>query len=774
MITKTFAPLLSLFLLLPWAHAAPTEADLLEADQAFHLTAHIVNKTTLELDWDIAPGYYLYRDKFKFEAVDGARLKDPVFPRGEKKQDPVFGPVEIYLKSVKVRLPFARKDHAPTARLRITAQGCNEPVGVCYPPIVKEVGFKLPAVKAAPVSVTTASPTPVGEVQTVSSTPVAEVQSLKDLTQTVAPASGNLEPVDPEKAFVVNVTAPGADTLLAHIDIADCCYLYRDKMTFELTTADGGALPAGVGLGSYNLPPGITKTDTFTGQTEVYEQGFEVALPITGLTALDQDLQLNTTYQGCAEKGVTICYPPVTKKFRVRWHDGALSVVSGPDVAPASPVTQEPRHSGTIIIALLTAFGAGLLLSFTPCVLPMVPILSSVIVGQGDPHLSKVRGGLLSYSYVLGTAVTYTAAGVLAGLSGEELQSYFQNPWAVGTFSALLVLLALSLFGFYDLQMPGFIQSHLHHRTHRVKGGSVVGAFILGLVSALIVGACVSPVLISVLGAAIASKDPVLGGAMMFTLAHGQGAILIALGVGTSFLLPKVGKWMDSVKHLFGGLLIAVAIYLLGYLPQVPVLFLWAALLIISAIYLGATQSLPEGASGWRYLWKGIGTFFLIWGVLALLGGFAGNRDILNPFPPSSFAPAMLPATGRAGPAATGHWFERVRTLPDLENRLAAAKAAGKPVMLDFYATWCTDCRRLEQATFADPRVREEMSGRFVLLQADVTDPNDLGGKSIKSRFGVYGPPAMLFFGENGEEHRELRTYGFRSADELMALLHKL
>jgi thiol:disulfide interchange protein DsbD len=774
MITKTFAPIIFLFLLLPWAHAAPTEADLLDADQAFQLTARIVNSSTLDVRWKIAPGYYLYRDKLKFEAVDGVLLKNPVFPRGKKKQDQVFGAVEIYVKSVKVRLPFDRKDNAPTARLRITAQGCNEPVGVCYPPIVKEVAFKLPAEKAAPASVTAVSPPPVNEVQTVSPPAVAKVQSLKDLTQAVAPASGDQQPVDPEKAFVANVTARGTDTLLAHIDIADCCYLYRDKMKFELTAADGGALPAGVGLGSYNLPSGKTKTDAFTGNTEVYEQGFDVALPVTGLTAPDRDLQFSITYQGCAEKGVTICYPPATKKFKVLWHGGALSVVSGPNLSPASPVTPEPRDSRTMIIALLTAFGAGLLLTFTPCVLPMVPILSSVIIGQGDTHLSKVRGGLLSYSYVLGTAVTYSAAGVLAGLSGEELQSYFQNPWAIGTFSALLVLLALSLFGFYDLQMPGFIQSHLHHRTHRMKGGSVIGAFILGLISALIVGACVSPVLISVLGAAIVSKDPVLGGAMMFTLAHGQGAILVALGIGTSFLLPRVGKWMDNVKHLFGGLLIAVAIYLLGYLPQVPVLFLWAALLIISAVYLGATQSLPDGASGWRFLWKGIGTFFLIWGVLALLGGFTGNRDILNPLPPSSLALGIRPGTGSAAPAAAGAGFERVRTLPDLENRLTAAKAAGKPAVLDFYASWCVDCRRLEQATFADPRVREEMGSRFVLLQADVTDPNDREGKSIKGHFGVYGPPAMLFFGANGEERRELRTYGFRDADEFVALLHKL
>jgi thiol:disulfide interchange protein DsbD len=761
MMTKYFTVLL--LLLLSPARAEQTNESLLEADQAFQLSTRTVNGTTLEARWKIAPDYYLYRDKFKFEAIEGATLKNPVFPRGKKKQDPLFGTVETYTKAVKIRLPIERQGSAQSLRLRITAQGCNEPVGVCYPPIVKEVDFKLPPVKA--------TRTPVAAV---AATPVVEVRSLKDLTRPVASLGSEAEPVDPEKAFMVNITARDGEALLAHIDIADCCYLYRDKMKFELTAADGSALPANVRLGSYDLPAGKIKTDEFIGKTEIYETGFEVTLPIAGGTAPDRDMLLHVTYQGCSEKGVIICYPPMTKKFGVQFRAGALSVAAGPDTAAASPVGDQTHDTGKLMIAVLAAFGAGLLLSFTPCVLPMVPILSGIIVGQGDTHISKWRGGMLSYSYVLGTAVTYTAAGILAGLSGEQLQSYFQNPWAIGTFSTLLVLLALSLFGFYELQMPGFIQSHLHHRTHHVKGGSYVGAFILGLVSALIVGACVSPVLISALGAAITSKDPVLGGAIMFSLAHGQGAILVALGVGASFLLPKVGKWMDSVKHLFGALLIAVAIYLLGYLPQVPVLFLWAALLIVSAVYLGATQSLPESAGGWRYLWKGIGTVLLIWGGLALLGGFAGHRDILNPLPLSSVVSGTMPGAGGARPVTAERLFDRVGSLSDLDNRLAAAKTAGKPVILDYYADWCTDCLRMEKATFSDARVREQLHNRFVLLQTDVTDPNNPEGKAIKSRFGVYGPPAMLFFAANGDEHRELRTYGFRNVDEFLALLHKI
>jgi thiol:disulfide interchange protein DsbD len=764
MMTKSLVALL--LLLLSPAHAAAPEEELLEADQAFRLSTRTVNGTTLEASWKIAPGYYMYRDKFKFEALDGTQLKQPVIPRGKKKDDPLFGEVETYTKSVRIRIPFTRAEGASTTRLRITSQGCNEPVGVCYPPIVKEVDFKLPPGKAKPAATTApAADTP------------DKITSLKDLTRSLAPAGGELEPPDPEQAFQVSVMARDNTTLLARIDIADCCYLYRDKTKFELVAAEGAPE---VRLDTYTLPPGKTKTDEFIGETEVYEQGFETLLPVSGLGAGDRDLQLRVMYQGCSEKGVAICYPPTTKTFGVQFRGGVLSAAEAS--VPSSSVPTAARDTGKFAIAVLAAFGAGLLLTFTPCVLPMVPILSGVIVGAEGTHITKLRGGLLSYSYVLGTALTYTVAGTVAGATGDQLQAYFQTPWAIGTFATLLVLLAFSMFGFYQLQVPSSIQSLLHHHSsrvhHQVKqwfGGELIGAFILGLISALIIGACVSPVLVSVLGAAIAAKDPVLGGGIMFALAHGQGAILVALGVGAGFLLPKVGKWMDSVKHLFGALLIAVAIYLLGYLPQVPVLFLWAAFFIISAIYLGATQSLPEAASGWRYLWKGVGTFLLIWGVLALLGGFAGHRDFLHPLPLSTLSTGMMPVAGGPGAATTeGHLFERVSSLNDLENRLTAAKAAGKPVILDYYADWCTDCLRMEKATFADPRVREELRNRFVLLQADVTDPNHPEGKAIKQRFGVYGPPAMLFFSADGQERRELRTYGFRNVDEFAALLRQV
>lgn len=758
MIFKILVASASLFLLSAHHDAGHFQDELLEPDQAFQLSTRVIDTTTLEASWKIAPGYYMYRDKFKFEPIDGTKVDNPIFPRGKKKQDPLFGEVETYTKSVTIRVPYQRQAGVQTARLRITAQGCNDPIGVCYPPITKEVTFTLPPAAGADTRPTQSSVAP-----------TVEVGSLSNFTPTTTLVSGDVEPVDPEKAYIVSISAPGGNNLLARFDIDECCYLYRDKTSFELTAIDGGAAP-GMRLAPYSLPPGKAKTDEFFGETEVYYTGVEVRLAVEGQAVPNSKFQLKVNYQGCSEKGVVICYPPTTKTFGIESRSGALAIVAGPAVASFSSMIGEPRNQRGFILSVLIAFVGGLLLTFTPCVLPMIPILSGVIVGQGNTHLSKLRGGLLSYSYVLGTAVTYTVVGIFAGYSGDQLQAYFQNPWAIGAFSALLVVLALSLFGFYEMQMPHFIQSHLHRRTHHLKGGSILGVFVLGLISALIIGACVSPVLISALGAAIVSKDPVLGGAIMFSLAHGQGVILIALGIGAGFLLPKVGKWMDRVKHLFGVLLIAVAIYLLGYLPEVPVLFLWSALFIISAVYLGAVQSLPQNASGWRYLWKGLGLFLLIWGAMALVGGFAGYRDIFSPLPLS----ALSSNTGTALPSQEGHLFERVSTVRELENRLAAAKTARKPVILDYYADWCTDCVRMENSTFADPGVRDELRNRFVLLQADVTDPNDPEGKAIKRRFGVYGPPAMLFFTPDGEERRDLRTYGFRNVDEFLTLVRKI
>ena len=752
----------ALLFFFPLFTAAAVEDELLEPDKAFALTTRVVDGNTLEASWKIAPGYYLYRDKFKFESLDGAvALKPAVLPAGKIKDDQFFGRTEVYTKSVSVRVPIERRpDGAHEARLKIASQGCNEPVGVCYPPITKEVRFKLPALVAKAVAEPKAS----------------QIASLKDLAKTVAPAS-DAEPVDPAKAFRIDVVSTDKDALLARFTIEDCCYLYRDKTGFTLTRRDGSK--ADIQIGSVALPKGKTKTDEFLGKTEVYYNGFEVRLPVSGVNAARGDYLLKVGYQGCSEKGVTICYPPATKQFHVTAADGKLLVTGAADAGMTSTPEKPRRNMQHFLLAIVAAFGIGLLLTFTPCVLPMIPILSSVIVGSSDRHVTKLEGGLLSSAYVLGTAVTYTVAGVVAA-TGDQLQAYFQHPVAIVTFSAVLGFLALSMFGFYELQLPAFLQSKLHQhsadihlKTKHTKVGAFIGVFVMGLISALIVGACVSPLFISALGVAIANRDPVLGGGIMFAMALGMGVILISIGVGAGFLLPKAGAWMNRVKYVFGVMLLGVAIYLLGILPQVPVLLLWAVLFIVSGVYLGATQSLPASANGWQYLWKGFGTVLLIWGVLTLLGGFAGNRDFMNPLPMSSLS--VTAGAAAAGTPGTGeHLFERVKSLRELEGRLAEAKAAGKPAMIDYYADWCTDCLRMEKATFAMPAVKAEMTGRFVLLQVDVTDPTDAEGRAMKQRFGVFGPPAMLFFDASGVERRDLRAYGFRGPDELLGMLRQV
>ena len=739
--------------------ANPLQDDLLEPEKAFQLQTRVVNGDTIEASWKIADGYYLYRDKFKFEPVDsGVTIKEAKIPPGKKKRDEFFGEVETFRKEVKTVVTLARaQPTAQTVKLKITAQGCAD-VGVCYPPQTQTVSLQLPAVKTNAASPATTSQSPAQ-----SQTP----QSLTALNDLLAPSGGD-EFLEPDRAFALSIQPLDAQTLLARIDIAPGYYLYRDKTKFQ-------AAPGGATLASYTLPAGKPKVDEFFGKTEVYYERVEVRLP---LAAQAQTAQLIANYQGCADKG--ICYPPITKKVSLALDGTAPASVAGAAGATSTAATSNAADNNdatrtpakTFALAVLSAFGIGLLLTFTPCVLPMIPILSSIIVGQGGQNISKLRGGLLSTAYVLGTAVTYTVAGVIAGATGDQLQAYFQNAWAIGIFAAIFVLLALSMFGFYELQMPSFVQSRLQERAQTVKGGSFAGVFFMGLLSALIVGACVSPLLISALSVAIAQKDPVLGGAIMFAMSLGMGVILIAIGVGAGYLLPRAGGWMNIVKYVFGVLLLAVAIYLLGVLPAVPVLLLWAALFIVSGIYLGATDSLPAGASGWRYLWKGLGTLLLVWGVLALVGGLQGNRDIMKPvtWGGTSVATNSAGAAAPTSAAASDHAaFKRVTTLAELERELAAAKAANKPVILDFYATWCTDCVRMEKTTFADAGVRAALAP-FALIQADVTENSDESRK-LKQRVNVLGPPAMLFFKADGSEQADLRFYGYKNAEEFRAVL---
>jgi thiol:disulfide interchange protein DsbD len=407
-------------------------------------------------------------------------------------------------------------------------------------------------------------------------------------------------------------------------------------------------------------------------------------------------------------------------------------------------------------------FGLGLGLAFTPCVFPMIPILSSIIVGQGQ-HLTTARAFVLSLVYVLAVAVTYTVAGIAAALFGGNLQAAFQNPWILSSFAAVFVVLALSMFGFYELQMPSSVQSRLNEMSTHQKGGTLFGVAVMGFLSALIVGPCVAAPLIGALLVIGQTGDVMLGGSALFALSLGMGAPLLAIGTGFGKVLPKAGPWMDATKAVFGVLLLAVAIWMLErILPPAVTMALWAALLIASAVYMGALDSLASGASGWRRLWKALGLVLLVWGALLLIGVAAGGRDALQPL-------RGIFAGGGSGTAAQADAhlpFKRIKSVADLEAEVSAAAAAGKPVMLDFYADWCVSCKEMEKFTFSDPRVRQALSDA-VLLQADVT-ANDDDDKALLKHFNLLGPPTIIFYAADGQERRAHRVVGYMKVNEFL------
>jgi thiol:disulfide interchange protein DsbD len=572
-----------------------------------------------------------------------------------------------------------------------------------------------------------------------------------------AGAQADAEPefLPPDQAFKVRVTVRDAHTLAAEFVPAQGYYLYRDKIGFTLP--EGGP----VAVAGVALPPGERKDDPNFGLTEVYHAPVRARVALARADSIEQPIALEVRYQGCADQG--LCYPPEKKVFNL--------LLAAADAAPAAPVSDVPADESSLAAGILSAgdfwavvasfFGFGLLLAFTPCVFPMIPILSGIIVGRGH-QVTRRHAFTLSGVYVLGMAVTYALAGVAAGLTGTLLSNALQNPWVLGTFAALFVVLALAMFGLYELQLPAALQSRLSNASNRLKGGTFWGVFAMGVLSALIVGPCVAAPLAGALLYINQSRDALLGGSALFAMALGMGAPMIAVGVSAGALLPKAGAWMQTVKSFFGVILLGLAIWIVSpVIPSVAHMLLWAVLLIVSAVYLHAIDPLPHNASGFRKLWKGVGVIALLLGVALLVGALSGTRDILQPL-------SGLRVAGGGGSAASAEQprFILVRSLEELYRQLA--QAGGRPVMLDFYADWCISCKEMERFTFTDPRVRSRMD-RMLLLKADVTasTPEDL---ALLKRFGLFGPPGTLFFGPGGEQLPH-RVIGFQDAERFAASL---
>ena len=568
----------------------------------------------------------------------------------------------------------------------------------------------------------------------------------------VCPVANGEELLHPALAFKPSARALDGQSIEIRFEIAKGYYLYRDKFRFS-------AEPASAKLGTPILPPGKEKDDETFGKVQVYYQEAVIRLPVERNSSGPLPLTLNLTSQGCADAGV--CYPPQKQTLSLELPDPASAPVAAPPQASSSNepgrIAQLLRNANLWLVAV-SFFGFGLLLSLTPCVFPMIPILSGIIVGAGRHGVSHGRGFALSLAYVLGMATTYAAAGIAAGLSGTLIAVALQNQWVLGGFALIFVVLSFSMFGFYELQLPTFLQSKVSEEASQLKGGSLPAVAVMGALSAIIVGPCVAAPLAGALLYIGQTGDALLGGMALFCMALGMGVPLLAVGLSAGTLLPRSGAWMEAVKKAFGVVLLATALWIVSPLvPMAVYMAAWALLLIVPATYLHALDPLSPHARGWARFWKGIGVVMLITGTALLVGALSGAKDPLQP---------LAGLRGGAGSEATRLPFARIRSVTELEARI---KAAGQPVMLDFYADWCVSCKEMERFTFADARVQQALSG-WLLLQADVTANTD-EDKALLARFKLFGPPGIIFFDPRGEELVNTRVVGFQDAETFLQTL---
>jgi thiol:disulfide interchange protein DsbD len=740
--------LIRLLLALPllWGAFAQAE-DFLDPEVAFKFSARAVDADTLEARWQIVDGYYMYRDKFKFELV-GGKLGSPVLPAGKIKDDENFGRVEVYRNEVRIQLPLERSAGTTAVTLKATSQGCAD-AGLCYMPQTASQLVQLPA---AVIPEAKASPAGSGA--------ASVLDGLRSL-------GGDMEMpkvLPPDEAFLVAASMTDAQTVRFDYTLTADTYLYRDKLAFVVKA------PADVTVAKVETPAGDVKDDPSFGRTEVYHQDLSATVTLSRALAGDEQLVIEAVWQGCNE-AVGICYPPIDRKFTLAASGAAASgtaLQAAPgEAAPAAPESDTSRiervlAGGSFWAVIAMFFGLGLLLSLTPCVFPMIPILSGIIAGQ--KQVTKTSGFLLSLAYVLGMAITYAVAGVVAALSGTLISNALQNPWALGIGALIFVGLALSMFGFYELQLPSALQSKFSDRANKMKGGNFAGVFAMGALSAVILGPCVAPPLAAALAFIAQTGNTVLGGSALFVLALGMGVPLLLIGVSAGALLPRAGGWMNAVKYFFGVMMLAIAIYLIS--PIIPAwlsMLLWALLLIGSAIFLHALDPLPAHASGWTRLWKGFGVALLIGGLAIILGVLAGSRDLLQPL--DVFKGGVVAAgSAEASAQPSGLKFEKVRTVAELDARIAAA--AGREVMLDFYADWCVSCKEMERFTFSDPGVQARLKD-VVLLKADVT-ANTAEDKELLKRFMLFGPPGIIFWNGEGQQS-DYKVIGFEKPEKFLA-----
>lgn len=593
----------------------------------------------------------------------------------------------------------------------------------------------------------------------------------------------------PDQAFQVAASADGADRVRVEWAIHEGYYLYKSRLKFATSSTQAQ-------LGTPNLPAGQKKTDEYFGEQEVYHDSLVATVPVAHAGAVE--LPLEVTYQGCAEAG--LCYPPITQSLKVSLGGSGSGAAGGAAGAAAAAlesggsaagsglaagggseaasgaryVSEQDRlarllRDGNLGLVLLTFFGIGVLLAFTPCVLPMIPILSGIIVGQGE-KVTASRGFSLAFTYVQGMALTYAAAGAGFVLIFKQApQAFFQQPWMIVLFALLFVALALAMFGAYTLQLPSALQTRLTGVSNQQKSGTYGGTFVMGALSALVVTACVAPALIAALSVISQTGQVARGAGALYATGLGMGVPLLLVGASAGSLLPKVGPWMDTVKSLFGVLFLGVAIYFVQpLLPAAVVMLLWSALAVVSGYWVFSLKGRDGGPAPAAV--RAPGLLALVYGVILLIGVAAGGTDPLQPLSSLRVGTSGGGSTVPMGKESELE-FATIKSVDDLQQQVAAASAAGKPVMLDFYADWCVSCKEMEKYTFTDQSVQAAL-GNAVLLRADVTK-NDATDQALLKHFGIFGPPTIAFYDPAGREQRNFRVVGYMKAPQFASVLRQ-
>jgi thiol:disulfide interchange protein DsbD len=566
--------------------------------------------------------------------------------------------------------------------------------------------------------------------------------------------------LDPDEAFIVSAGAVSGNVIYVQWQIADGYYLYKDKFKFSLE-------PDKFTITDVRLPEGKLKNDPDFGNVWVNYHNVDAQLTIQRKDTAVSNAELLVNYQGCKED--VLCYPPISKTLPINLITSAVAQTSaGEDASAVSkPGTKDLSEQDSItehlsddafLQNIIIFFGFGLLLAFTPCVFPMIPILSGIIIGQGS-SMTTLRSFHISLTYVVAMALTYAILGVVAGSFELNLQAASQNIWVITAFSAVFVLLALSMFGFYELQLPASWQNRLSGASGK-QGGTLHGVAVMGVLSAIIVGPCIAPPLAGALLYISQTSDAVLGGSALFAMGLGMGVPLLVIGTSAGNLLPKAGAWMETIKHIFGVLMLGVAVWFMErVLPGALAMALWALLFIVTAIYMGALDR-SERQSQWQGLWRGLGLAILVYGMLLMIGAASGGSNVFKPLQ------GLLSKDGAGEVRSNTLSFQTIKGIDGLQSVLDQTASEDKYVMLDFYADWCITCKEMEHKTFSDSRVHQLLRN-VVLLQADVTENDELD-KALLKKLSLYGPPAILFFNKQGVEEKSHRLVGFMKTEDFL------